>query len=147
MTYHGVTNSPWLHVPADLAVAMRPRLPAAVAAIAAAVGESSEAGGEKFERDVRTAVQVVLDGLPAQPGRAGPVQIAQQQHLGPVVQGLPVDVQDQGRERPRRPRSFGRTAGLSQGLGVQTTDSLHPRGVLGVPAVWTSVPAAQARAA
>ncbi|WP_433789595.1 PucR family transcriptional regulator [Actinoplanes sp. CA-252034] len=61
MTYHGVTNSPWLHLPADLAVAMRPRLPAAVQAIAAAVGESSDAGGEKFERDVRTAVQVALD--------------------------------------------------------------------------------------
>jgi hypothetical protein len=61
VTYHGVTNSPWLHVPADLAVAMRPRLPAAVAAIAAAVGESSDAGGDKFERDVRTAVQVALD--------------------------------------------------------------------------------------
>jgi hypothetical protein len=40
---------------------MRPRLPAAVAAIASAVGENSETGGEKFERDVRTAVQVALD--------------------------------------------------------------------------------------
>jgi hypothetical protein len=61
VTYHGVTNAPWLHLPADLAVAMRPRLPAAVAAIAAAVEAGSEAGGEKFERDVRTAVQVALD--------------------------------------------------------------------------------------
>ncbi|MFC4066303.1 PucR family transcriptional regulator [Actinoplanes subglobosus] len=56
-----MTNTPWLHVPADLAVAMRPRLPAAVAEIAAAVEAGSEAGGEKFSRDVRTAVQVALD--------------------------------------------------------------------------------------
>ena len=57
-----MTTTPWRHLPADLALAMRPRLPAAVQEIAAAVRESPGAGaGEKFERDVRTAVQVALD--------------------------------------------------------------------------------------
>ncbi|MBO3739255.1 PucR family transcriptional regulator [Actinoplanes flavus] len=55
-------NTPWQNLPTDLAVAMRPRLPAAVREIATAVRESPGAGaGEKFERDVRTAVTVALD--------------------------------------------------------------------------------------
>ncbi|MEV0900548.1 helix-turn-helix domain-containing protein [Actinoplanes sp. NPDC049802] len=55
-------TTPWQNLPTDLALAMRPRLPAAVQEIATAVRESPGAGaGEKFERDVRTAVQVALD--------------------------------------------------------------------------------------
>ncbi|KHD77437.1 PucR family transcriptional regulator [Actinoplanes utahensis] len=56
-----MTKLPWLHVPADLADAMRPRLPDVVPAIAGAVGAVSTGAGEKFERDVRTAVQVALE--------------------------------------------------------------------------------------
>jgi hypothetical protein len=85
VVYHEVTNRPWLHVPADLAAAMRPRLPAAVEAIAAAVG-SAEPGlaGDRSARYVRTAVQVALDrfldlagtGEPALPLRTREVFVA-----------------------------------------------------------------------
>ncbi|MFI1990790.1 PucR family transcriptional regulator [Actinoplanes sp. NPDC020271] len=58
-------TTPWQRVPSDLAAAMRPRLPTAVRAIAEAVAEanpgSAETAGEKFNRDVRTAVQVALE--------------------------------------------------------------------------------------
>jgi hypothetical protein len=80
-----MTTTPWRHLPADLAPAMRPRLPAAVQEIATAVRESPGAGaGEKFERDVRTAVRVALDrfldlagtGEPALPPRIREVFVA-----------------------------------------------------------------------
>src|ERR1044071_4681090 len=58
-------TTPWRRVPTDLAAAMRPRLPDAVAAIAVAVAGMNpafaDATGVKFERDIRTAVQVALD--------------------------------------------------------------------------------------
>ncbi|GID63767.1 hypothetical protein Acy02nite_16480 [Actinoplanes cyaneus] len=58
-------TTPWRRVPADLAAAMRPRLPATVQAIAEAVAEANPAAAEtstaKFDRDVRTAVQVALE--------------------------------------------------------------------------------------
>ncbi|MEV6344825.1 helix-turn-helix domain-containing protein [Actinoplanes sp. NPDC051851] len=57
--------TPWRRLPTDLAGAMRPRLPDAVRSIAGAVTETlpdfAASGGEKFERDVRTAVQVALE--------------------------------------------------------------------------------------
>ncbi|MGC5053404.1 PucR family transcriptional regulator [Micromonospora sp. DT48] len=76
-----VSTTPWRHLPADLAAAMRPHLPATVAAVAAAVTEATPAfadiADDKFARDVRTAVQVALDrfldlvgtGEPALPPR------------------------------------------------------------------------------
>jgi hypothetical protein len=56
-------TTPWLNLPGDFAIAMRPRLPDAEQAISAAVGENTgtAAAGEKFQRDVRTAVKVALD--------------------------------------------------------------------------------------
>ena len=54
-------ETPWQLLPTDLAAAVRPRLPSTVAGIAEAVGELMATGGAKFERDVRTAVQVALD--------------------------------------------------------------------------------------
>ncbi|MFD0521158.1 PucR family transcriptional regulator [Paractinoplanes durhamensis] len=54
-------TTPWRRVPADLAAAMRPRLPDTVPVIAAAVADLNPATGAKFERDVTTAVQVALD--------------------------------------------------------------------------------------
>ncbi|AEV83039.1 hypothetical protein ACWT_2020 [Actinoplanes sp. SE50] len=52
-------------MPADLAAAMRPRLPAIVPAIAEAVAAAdpavAETAGAKFDRDVHTAVRVALD--------------------------------------------------------------------------------------
>ncbi|MEU4241294.1 helix-turn-helix domain-containing protein [Actinoplanes sp. NPDC026619] len=54
-------TTPWRRVPADLAAAMRPRLPDTVPVIAAAVAGINPATGAKFERDVTTAVQVALD--------------------------------------------------------------------------------------
>lgn len=54
-------TTPWQRLPVELSSAMRPRLPDAVRAIAGAVGELSPAAGAKFDRDVRTAVQVALD--------------------------------------------------------------------------------------
>lgn len=54
-------DTPWQRLPADLAPAMRPRLPATVEALAEAARSFPEAGGAKFERDVRTAVSVALD--------------------------------------------------------------------------------------
>ncbi|SCL13861.1 PucR C-terminal helix-turn-helix domain-containing protein [Micromonospora nigra] len=59
------TATPWQRLPADLAAAMRPHLPATVAAVAVAVTEATPAFAAirdaKFTRDVRTAVQVALD--------------------------------------------------------------------------------------
>lgn len=58
-------TTPWRRVPTDLAAAMRPRLPATVPAIADAVAAANPAFAEnsnaKFDRDVRTAVQVALE--------------------------------------------------------------------------------------
>src|SRR5690349_4074355 len=56
-------TTPWLNLPGDFKIAMRPRLPDAVRAISDAVGENTgaAAAGEKFQRDVRTAVKVALD--------------------------------------------------------------------------------------
>ncbi|GAB3839139.1 helix-turn-helix domain-containing protein [Micromonospora andamanensis] len=77
-----VSATPWRHLPADLAAAMRPHLPATVAAVAVAVTEATPAfagiDDDKFARDVRTAVQVALDrfldligtGEPALPPRS-----------------------------------------------------------------------------
>ena len=60
-----VTLTPWQRLPADLPTAMRPRLAATVRAIADAVTAATPAfahtGNAKFERDVRTAVQVALE--------------------------------------------------------------------------------------
>ncbi|GIF12918.1 PucR family transcriptional regulator [Actinoplanes teichomyceticus] len=81
-------TTPWQRLPTDLAAVMRPRLPAAVRAIAEAVAAADPAfagtGGAKFERDVRTAVQVALDrfldlagtGEPALPPRIREVFVA-----------------------------------------------------------------------
>jgi hypothetical protein len=56
--------TPWRRLPADLATAMRPRLPAAVEAVAAAVTEATPAfaaiSEAKFARDVRRAVEVAF---------------------------------------------------------------------------------------
>ncbi|GIJ27392.1 hypothetical protein Vqi01_25540 [Micromonospora qiuiae] len=56
---------PWRRLPADLATAMRPHLPVAVAAVAVAVTEATPAfagiADDKFTRDVHRAVQVALD--------------------------------------------------------------------------------------
>ncbi|GIF04226.1 PucR family transcriptional regulator [Actinoplanes siamensis] len=58
-------TTPWQRVPTDLAAAMRPRLPATVPAIADAVATANPAfadtAGAKFDRDVRTPVQVALE--------------------------------------------------------------------------------------
>jgi hypothetical protein len=58
-------STPWRRLPADLPVAVRPRLPDTVGAIADAVGEAVRAAAPvenaKVERDVRTAVQVALE--------------------------------------------------------------------------------------
>ncbi|BCY07179.1 PucR family transcriptional regulator [Actinoplanes sp. L3-i22] len=65
-------TTPWQRVPTDLAAAMRPRLPATVPAIADAVTAANpalaatsktkaETSRTKFDRDLRTAVQVALD--------------------------------------------------------------------------------------
>ncbi|WBB51026.1 helix-turn-helix domain-containing protein [Verrucosispora sp. WMMA2044] len=76
-----VSATPWRHLPADLAAAMRPQLPDTVAAVAGAVTEATPAfagiADDKFTRDVHTAVQVALDrfldlvgtGEPALPPR------------------------------------------------------------------------------
>ena len=60
-----VSLTPWQRLPADLPAAMRPRLPATVRAIADAVTAATPAfarsANTKFERDVRTAVQVALE--------------------------------------------------------------------------------------
>ncbi|GGM05801.1 PucR family transcriptional regulator [Micromonospora yangpuensis] len=57
--------TPWRDLPVDLAVAMRPRLAATVGAVAVAAAGATPAfaaiSDAKFERDVRTAVQVALD--------------------------------------------------------------------------------------
>ncbi|SDS65430.1 PucR family transcriptional regulator [Actinoplanes derwentensis] len=74
MTYHPVIKPPWFHVPADLAAAMRPRLPDAVRDIASAISvfSAEDEKGDKFERDVRTAVQVALDRFLDLPGTDEP---------------------------------------------------------------------------
>ncbi|WP_436521000.1 PucR family transcriptional regulator [Actinoplanes sp. HUAS TT8] len=58
-------TTPWQRVPTDLAAAMRPRLPSTVPAIADAVAAANPAFAEtakdKFNRDLRTAVQVALE--------------------------------------------------------------------------------------
>ncbi|MEU4564556.1 helix-turn-helix domain-containing protein [Actinoplanes sp. NPDC023936] len=66
-------ETPWQRLPADLPPAMRSRLPATVEAIAtgAATAFTGE-GGAKFERDVRTAVQVALDRFLDLAGTAEP---------------------------------------------------------------------------
>ncbi|MBB2940906.1 hypothetical protein FB565_000610 [Actinoplanes lutulentus] len=57
----------------DLAPAMRPRLPATVQAIADTAATALQGdGGAKFERDVRTAVQVALDRFLDLAGTAEP---------------------------------------------------------------------------
>ncbi|GLW27538.1 PucR family transcriptional regulator [Actinoplanes regularis] len=65
MTTASASATPWQRVPIDLVAAMRPRLPAAVPAIAEAVAAANpafaETTGAKFDRDMRTAVQVALD--------------------------------------------------------------------------------------
>ncbi|MEV6306374.1 helix-turn-helix domain-containing protein [Actinoplanes sp. NPDC051861] len=79
-----MTSTPWERLPADLAGALRPRLPDAVRDIAGAVGEMNPASGAKFERDVHTAVRVALDrfadlagtGEPALPPRIREVFVA-----------------------------------------------------------------------
>ncbi|KXK59525.1 hypothetical protein AWW66_23830 [Micromonospora rosaria] len=57
--------TPWRRLPADLATAMRPHLAATVGAVAVAAAEATPAfaaiSDAKFQRDVRTAVQVALD--------------------------------------------------------------------------------------
>ncbi|GIE95524.1 PucR family transcriptional regulator [Paractinoplanes rishiriensis] len=54
--------APWRRLPDDLAAAMRPRLPATVRSIAAAVpAPAAGVRSAKFERDVHTAVEVALD--------------------------------------------------------------------------------------
>ncbi|WP_433533238.1 PucR family transcriptional regulator [Micromonospora sp. CA-263727] len=80
--------APWRRLPADLATAMRPHLPATVAAVALAVTEATPAfatiDDDKFARDVRTAVQVALDRFldlvgtdePALPPRSREVFVA-----------------------------------------------------------------------
>ena len=71
-----VSPTPWQQLPADLAAAMRPRLPGTVRAIADAVQEATPAfapnGNAKFQRDVRTAVQVALDRFLDLAGTAEP---------------------------------------------------------------------------
>ena len=71
-----VSPTPWQQLPADLAAAMRPRLPGTVRAIADAVQETTPAfapnGNAKFQRDVRTAVQVALDRFLDLAGTAEP---------------------------------------------------------------------------
>ena len=60
-----VSATPWQRLPADLASAMRPRLPVTVGAIAAAITEATPAFAaiedDKVARDVRTAVGVALE--------------------------------------------------------------------------------------
>ncbi|MEV6693525.1 helix-turn-helix domain-containing protein [Micromonospora sp. NPDC051196] len=60
-----LSATPWQRLPADLATAMRPHLPATVPAVAVAVTEATPAfaaiADDKFTRDVHTAVQVALD--------------------------------------------------------------------------------------
>ncbi|WP_331461155.1 hypothetical protein [Micromonospora tarapacensis] len=60
-----VSATPWRRLSADLAAAMRPHLPATVAAVAVAVTEATPAfagiADDKFTRDAHTAVQVALD--------------------------------------------------------------------------------------
>jgi hypothetical protein len=60
-----MSPTPWRRLPADLSTAMRPRLAATVRAVAGAVTEATPAFATiedaKFERDVRTAVQVALE--------------------------------------------------------------------------------------
>jgi hypothetical protein len=66
-------ETPWQRLPADLAPAMRPRLPATVDTIADKTAATFEGdGGAKFERDVRTAVQVALDRFVDLAGTAEP---------------------------------------------------------------------------
>jgi hypothetical protein len=60
-----VSATPWERLPADVATAMRPRLPAIVQAVAAAVTAATPvfatAEDAKLERDVRNAVQVAQE--------------------------------------------------------------------------------------
>jgi hypothetical protein len=83
-----VSPTPWQRLPAELAAAMRPHLPATVRAIADAVSASTPAfatsADSKFARDVRTAAQVALQrfldlvgtGEPALPPRFREVFVA-----------------------------------------------------------------------
>ncbi|WP_433686257.1 PucR family transcriptional regulator [Micromonospora carbonacea] len=68
--------APWQRLPADLAAAMRPHLPATVGAVAAAVTEATPAfaaiSDAKFARDVRTAVQVAFERFVDLVGTAEP---------------------------------------------------------------------------
>ncbi|MFG1803555.1 PucR family transcriptional regulator [Micromonospora carbonacea] len=68
--------TPWQRLPADLAAAMRPHLPATVGAVAAAVTEATPAfaaiSDAKFARDVRTAVQVAFERFVDLVGTAEP---------------------------------------------------------------------------
>lgn len=83
-----VTTTPWQRLPAELAPAMRPRLPAVIRAVATAVTESTPAfagvAEPKFRSDVRTAVEVALNhfvdligtATPALPPRVREVFVA-----------------------------------------------------------------------
>ncbi|GIJ80204.1 PucR C-terminal helix-turn-helix domain-containing protein [Micromonospora phaseoli] len=68
--------TPWRRLPADLATAMRPHLPATVAAVAVAVTEATPAfaaiADDKFTRDVHAAVQVALERFLDLVGTADP---------------------------------------------------------------------------
>lgn len=59
-----VTSTPWQRLPAELAPAMRPRLPAVIRAVATAVTEATPAftgvAEQKFRSDAWTAVEVAL---------------------------------------------------------------------------------------
>lgn len=80
--------TPWQRLPLDLSAAMRPRLQSTVRAIAAAVTGATPAfatiADAKFQRDVRTAVQVALERFldlvgtdePALPPRSREVFVA-----------------------------------------------------------------------
>jgi len=95
-------TTPWQRLPEDLSTAMRPRLPAAVQAIAGAVTEATaglvKTGTAKFERDARAAVEVALERFvdlagtdePALPPRFREVFVAlgaaeAREHRGPEV--------------------------------------------------------------
>ena len=71
-----VTSTPWQRLPAELAPAMRPRLPAVIQAVATAVTESTPAfagvAEPKFRSDVRTAVEVALNHFVDLIGTAAP---------------------------------------------------------------------------